>query len=266
MSNTSYTTEKFPYSDILSGLTERIRTEKLSPVQAYLEFCKERESRNLSVHANYGSTSITTGGHVYLKSLDRIIEANTRTARLIITQLTEQGSLIGHRMILPVDMGANGWSQSDFLTYWSLTIAGPDHHRLAGFEEKLTKNHKKYGVELDIMNDSKLNREERRPIYARFVDAFVQTIRTTKVYCLPVYSLISLVDPDISIGCWAEKRLAAELGIPLQGVAAVKPANVSEIPPPLGEDLKILVANGSSVLVAPRGSMLTLVGSEPKHN
>lgn len=260
-----YNSQRFPYSEILQRLTDRIRAERLTPVQAYIEFCKERDTRNLGVHANYGSTSITTGGHVYLKSLDKIIEANTRTARLMVTQLTEQGSLIGRRMILPSDMGANGWSQSDFMTYWSLTIAGPDYRRLARFEAEFVKSQKKHGVEFDIMNDSKLNKEERRPIYAQFVDAFAQTIKTTKVRCLPVYSLISLVDPDISIGCWAEKRLATALDIPLQGVAAVKPADVEEISPPLREDLRILVANGSSVLVASRGSMLTLVGSEPKH-
>jgi hypothetical protein len=78
--------------------------------------------------------------------------------------------------------------------------------------------------------------------------------------------MISLVDPDISLGCWAEKQLANELDIPVQRVAPVKLASVDEAVPfePLREDLRVIMAAGGTVTVAPRGSILTLVGeAEP---
>lgn len=270
-----YTPDRFPYSEILGELTEEVRADGLSPFEAYDRFTIERDSRHLSPYFDYASTSITTGGHaLYMDNIGSIIEANTRTAREMVTLLDKQQTIVGQRVVLPVDMGKTGWSQSEFMEYWSLTIAGPNAKELktgfggtpSGFERYLGRYIRDWGVEVDVMNDSSVNREERRPEYEKFVQAYATAIGSLNVRCLPAYRMISLVDPDISLGCWAEKQLANRLDIPVQRVAPVKWASISEAVSfePLHKDLSVIMAAGGTVCVAPRGSILTLVGeAEP---
>jgi hypothetical protein len=266
-----YTVDRFPYFDILDNLTEEVKADELEPVDAYIRFLDARDEHGLRPYFDYGSTSITTGGHALVpdKPMSEIIAANTNTAREMVALMTKQGGLIGKEVLLPVDLGYTGWTQSDFMTFWSLVISGPELRSLnadiqgvAGFERQLRSNLYEAGVDRGRMDDSRLSREERRPEYARFVNGYAAALMDSRVDCLPAHSLISLVDPDISLGCWAEKRLAEQLDIPTQRVAPVKVASIDEAVtvPTLREDMKIITALGGTVCVAPRGSMLVLVG------
>lgn len=268
-----YTADRFPYFDILDELTQEVRAEQLEPVDAYLSFLSAKDERGLRPYFDYASTSITTGGHALVpnKPMSDIITANTNTAREMVALMNQQGGLIGREVLLPVDLGYTGWKQSGFMTFWSLVISGPelrtlsyDTQGLSQFERQLETNLHEFGVDRERMDDSKLDREERRPEYDKFVSAYAATLMDSQVDCLPAHSLISLVDPDISLGCWAEKRLADRLDIPTQRVAPVKVASIEEAVtvPTLREDMKIITALGGTVCVAPRGSMLVLVAGQ----
>lgn len=268
-----YTADRFPYYGILDELTDQIRAEELEPIDAYLRFLDARDEQGLRPYFDYGSTSITTGGHALVpdKPMGEIIAANTNTAREMVTLMNQQGGLIGREVLLPVDLGYTGWKQSGFMTFWSLVISGPDLRDLSAdvqglsvFERQFESNLHEFGVDLERMDDSKLDREARRPEYDSFINAYAATLMDGRVDCLPAHSLISLVDPDISLGCWAEKRLADRLDIPTQRVAPVKVASIDEAVTvsTLREDMKIITALGGTVCVAPRGSMLVLVAGE----
>jgi hypothetical protein len=86
----------------------------------------------------------------------------------------------------------------------------------------------------------------------------------TGIRCLPAYRMISLVDPEISLGCSAEKRLAQSLHIPINRIVPVQPVQMEEaVPvPTLREDMNIITAAGGVICVAASGSMLTLLGEE----
>lgn len=266
-----YTASNFPYSYILEELTDEVKDQGLTPVEAYASFLDKRDERWLSPQFDYASTSITTGGHAHhLDNIGEVIASNTRTAREMVALLDQQGTIFGQRVVLPVDMGNTGWTQSEFMTYWGLTIAGADVREFrsgetgfARFERTLSKRVEDRRADLEVMNSSKVDREERRPHYDRFVNALMSAIEDERLSCLPAYRMISLVDPQISLGCWAEARLADKLNVPLQRVAPVKLSSVDEAVPfeRLREDMKVIMAAGGSVLVAPRDSILTLVSS-----
>lgn len=266
-----YTAERFPYSEILHDLTDTVRERGMSPVEAYSTFLDMRDVADVDPYFDYASTSITTGGHArYMQGIGGIIEANTRTAQQMVTLLDDQGTLTGRRVILPVDMGKTGWGQSDFMTFWALTISGFDVRQLpegvqgvTQFEYDLDQKLRDRGVDLEIM-DSKQDRETRSPHYDGFIDAYVAAMQGTSVRCLPAYRMISLVDPEISLGCSAEKRLAQTLHIPINRIVPVQPVQMEEaVPvPTLREDMNIITAAGGVICVAASGSMLTLLGEE----
>ncbi len=263
-----YTTDRFPYSEILGELTLEARDKGMGPIETYAEFLDRRDAAELSPYFDYASTSITTGGHaLYLPNIGEVISANTRTAREMVTLLDRQGALIGPRVVLPVDMGKTGWTQAGFMTYWGLTIAGPDIREpgmVTSLEYKLSHQLEAQGADLELMNDASIDREDRWPEYEKFIGALTGAIGSSSVRCLPAYRLISLVDPDISLGCRAEKHLANQLQIPTARVMPVKLSTVEEAVPfePLRHDLKVIMAAGGSVCVAQRNSILTLVGEE----
>lgn len=269
-----YGADRFPYSQILEGLTTDVMATDMSPFDAYASFLDRRDQAGIkNPQFDYISTSITTGGHAhYMPNIGDVITANTRTARDMLNLLDSQGSLNGARTILPVDMGKTGWSQSDYMSYWALTIAGPDirglRHKDFDFrllDDKVSEALYAGGVDMETMNNGLIDREERRPDYERFVDVYASAIEDMNVQCLPAFRVISLVDPELSLGCSAETRLADLLGIPRYRVAPVKLATVDEAIPftPLREDLNIMQAAGGSACVALKGSILTLV--DEKH-
>ena len=267
-----YNREIFPYAGILEDLTTKIKTQKMAPVEAYAAFLDERDALGLSIYFDYPSTSITTGGHARVpgKQMGEVIAANTRTARQMVALLHKQGTLLGKEVVLPVDLGNTGWKQSEFLTYWCLTLAGLDVRQMRNvpqgltvFEQHLTTSLRNGGVDLSLMNDSKVDRELRRPEYGRFVKAMAGVAKEATVSRTPAHRLISLVDPQISVGCWAESEFAQQLDIPRQKIVPVKPASINEaVPvPTLREDITVITALGGTVCVAAEGSMLTLVGA-----
>lgn len=269
---THYTPDNFPYSEILAELTPQIADEGMAPTEAYMTFTQQRDERGLCPSFDYVSSPITTGGHALVpgRPMAGIIAANTHTARQMTSLLDMQGSLVGSEVVLPVDLGKTGWNQSDFMTYWGLTISGPNLSELSsdvqginGFEAQLARNLYEQGVDTDVMNDPTLDREERRVHYERFVRGYAATMADTNVTSLPAHRLISLVDPDISLGCWTEKRLADTLRIPSQSVVPVRVAAMPEAMPlpTLGEDQRIRMALGGTVCAAAKGGTLLLAKS-----
>lgn len=268
MSVEGYTPEKFPISEIFSGLTESVRENETQPIEAYWDFEGQLIRRGLHRVLDYGSTSITSGGHARTPGADmgQIIQSNTRTARELVTVLEASGSVQGHEMALPVDLGKTGWNQSQFMVFWSLVIGGPDlrhtnETRVFGnLERQIGESMKNHEVDDLVMADASLGNEPRRPEYTKFAEAFADLF-FERGDCKPVRRFISLVDPHLSLGAYAEKVLAMELGIDLFRVAAVKPASVEEAVklPTLKEDLKVIQAYGGEVVVAQKDSMLTVV-------
>lgn len=111
-----------------------------------------------------------------------------------------------------------------------------------------------------VMADASLDHDTRRPEYKKFAEAFADLLFERGDYS-PVKKFISLVDPQLSLGAYAEKVLAVELGIDLYRVAAVKQATIDEAvhSPTLKEDLRVIQARGGEVIVALKNSMLTII-------
>jgi len=265
-----YNREIFPVAGILEDLTRTVQEQGLAPLQAYEVFERELVAHGLGRRIlDYGSTSITTGGHARIpgRHMGEVIAANTKTAREIVALLHAGGSIEANEMLLSVDLGKTGWGQAGFMSYWLLSIAGPDVRALANrpggftdFERIIERSIQEHEVDLGIMGSGKLDRDVRRPEYQKFTAAHVSALRRSGVDCRPVRRLISLVDPDISLGCEAESTFARDLGIPKMRVTPVKPASIDEaVPiPMLREDLHVIQAYGGRVCVAAAGSMLTL--------
>jgi hypothetical protein len=268
-----YTTEDFPYAPILGELTDVVRENSWSPVEAYLRFLDMRDKADLSPYFDYGSTAISTAGHARNAetkglSMSQIIAANTDTARQLAGLMHKQGTLEGPELVLPVDLGNTGWTQSQFMEYWGLTIPGPDLRELrkvegafGRFERNMDLSLARHGVDLTIMNNSRLERNERRQHYVGFISAFAEIVEETDVVKNPARRFIKFVDTAVSLGTSAEDQLAREMDINRYEVAAVKPATLDEAVPmsTLREDMRVIMALGGSVLVAPKGAMLTLV-------
>lgn len=265
-----YNREVFPIAGILEDLTGTVQEQGLVPLQAYEIFEHELVAHGLGRRIlDYGSTSITTGGHARIpgRHMGEVIAANTQTAREMVALLHAGGAIEANEMLLSVDLGKTGWNQAQFMSYWLLSIAGPDTRVLANrpggfssFERAIERSMRERGANLDVMTSSKLDRDVRRLEYRRFTSAYVAALRGDGVYCRPVRRVVSLVDPDISLGCEAESAFAQELGISRMRVTPVKPATIEEAVqiPTLREDLHIIQAYGGKVCVAAAGSMLTL--------
>jgi hypothetical protein len=73
--------------------------------------------------------------------------------------------------------------------------------------------------------------------------------------------MISLIDPQESLGCSAEAAFADMLDIPRMRIAAMEPGSLSDaVPrPTLREDLHAIMAMGGQILVAQKGSVLVPV-------
>jgi hypothetical protein len=130
-----YDTRDFPYAEILSDITQETIDEGLPPIEAYLRFLKKRDGAELSPNFDYASTAISSAGHSRQAltknlSIGQIIAANTDTARQVVGLMNQQKTLVGKRVVLPVDLGNTRWSQSSFMLYWGLTIAGLDVREL----------------------------------------------------------------------------------------------------------------------------------------
>lgn len=269
MSVEGYTPEKFPISEIFSELTESIRENETQPIEAYWDFENTLVRRGLQRVLDYGSTSITSGGHARIipdADMGHIIQSNTHTARELVTVLEASGAIQGDEMALPVDLGKTGWNQSQFMVFWSLVIGGPDLRHAKGtrvfanLENQISERMKEHEVDDLVMADVSLGHDVRRPEYKKFAEAFAHLF-FERDDCKPVRRFISLVDPQLSLGAYAERVLAWEMDIDLFRVAAVKPASIEEAVklPKLKEDLKIIQAHGGEVVVAQKDSMLTLV-------
>jgi hypothetical protein len=267
MSVEGYTPEKFPISEIFSDLTESVRQNETEPLEAYWNFENTLVRRGLKRVLDYGSTSITSGGHARIPGADmgHIIQANTHTARELVTVLEASGAIQGNEMALPVDLGKTGWDQSQFMVFWSLVIGGPNLTGknaplfFSNFDKQIETSMEEHEVDSQIMANTSLGHETRRPEYVKFAHAFANLFKHRDIQ--PVRRFLSLVDPQLSLGAYTERVLATELDIDLFRVAAVKPTSVEEAVnlPKLKEDLKVIQAHGGEVIVAQKDSMLTIV-------
>jgi hypothetical protein len=270
----AYTRDRFPYAGILQDLTDTTIENQMGPVQAYATFLDLRDQRVRDPHYMYGSSAITTGGHAhYMDNAREIVQANTRTAQRIATLLDYQGAILGRRLRLSVDLGYTGWTQDQYMTHWCLQIAGldvrefakQDMQGLSNFEATIGHTVGEFGTDLEVMNNSKLDRETRSREYARHILAMAHVVKHADVSSLPAYGIVQMVDGKHSLGTFFEKEYGDEIGVPVSQVAAVKPATIADAVPAgfqrLREDLEVITAHGGEV-IAERGSILTLVRAD----
>jgi hypothetical protein len=200
--------------------------------------------------------------------MGQIVAANTDTARQVVGLMDRQGTLAGRQVVLPVDLGNTGWSQSNFMLYWGLTIAGPDLRDQESIPGALDNFGRRFGellarreVDLEVMNNSAIERDVREPHYLGYVASLAATVQGTDVKTHSASSMLSLIDPQASLGCTAEAYLADEIGIPRMRIAAMEPGRMQEaVPlPTLREDMTAIMALGGQVLIAQRNSVLVPV-------
>lgn len=248
----------------------------MGALEAYDRFTEEVAERQLPVHCDYNSTSITSGGHARLPDADmgHVIGANTATARHIMRMLAAKGDILPGESILPVDLGKTGWTQSEYMMFWLLTIARPDiseiHNRdeqgLLRFERQIGASLVRHGVDVSVMSDGSLPHERRRSHYQLFGTAVASAVQTDDISCTPARRFNKLVDTGVSLGCDTENDFARRLQIPRYRLMAVSAAAGGNLAlPELNEDLHVIRAFGADVFmprehtIALKGEMLTLV-------
>ena len=271
-----YNAGNFPISGIFADLTEQVRSTGMEPLEALTTFDDQLAIRGLGRRIlDYDSTSITTGGHARVpgKGIGEVIAANTRTARQIITVLEAAGAVEASESMLAPDLGKTGWDQTRYMGFWLMANAGPDLRAVASRPAGLTalghdvqQQLETHGVDLAVMGDMSLDREARRPEYVKFARAYADTVKGLErsgIPMRPVRRFLSLVDPGISLGCYAERVFADTIGIPRFRVIPVQSLPVESAPdavasPVLQEDLRIIQAHGGSICVAGAGARLIL--------
>ena len=265
-----YSHEQFPFAAIFEELTDWSDSSSASPLETYLKYRKLRRDHALTPCPDYASTSITSGGHARRPDLktQEVIAANTETARSMVALMSEQGSLEPRATLLPVDLGyIPAWQQSDYIELWSLVISGPDlglrpsNANATKYENTLAIKMRESEVDVAKMNDSALAATERAYEYFKFARAFKETAGATAQDATPVRKVISLVDPELSLGCQTERLLAKMLAIPLKRVVAVR--LIDNYTNAIGNyklrhDLDDIVRFGGTVVQVAEGDMLTL--------
>lgn len=274
-----YTPENYPIAGIFEDLTADITARQMDPLEAVMMFDDNLVLRNLGRRIlDYGSTSITTGGHARLpdKKIGEVITANTRTARQIVQVLEAAGAVEAHDIMLSVDLGKTGWDQTQYMSFWLLSNAGPDisevarRFGLSAFKNTIRDKLHEHEVDLELMGNMTLDREIRRTEYAKFAFAYAEVVKyldRSNIPLQPVRRLLSLVDPNISIGCYAERVFAQAISIPRFRVTPVRPMAVEETSeavglPTLQHDLGIIQAYGAEICVARAGATLVLQRDE----
>jgi hypothetical protein len=166
-------------------------------------------------------------------------------------------------MLLSAAIGNTPWREIDYMDFWLLNEAGPNVNEIRSRPMGLTTFERAIhrGVDLNVMSDRRLSREERRPQYGRLVMAHAGVMLGGEVSIQPMGGFISLVDTGLSLGSEAEKEYARRLRIPASRVTPVKPAEIAEAVQVQGlrEDLYVIKALGAKVCVAAEGAMLVLV-------
>jgi len=200
----AYDRDNFPYAGLFEDLTQEIQEGSMLPVEAYVRYTNMREEQQLGPQFDYLGTENSMIG----------------VARSVAQQLSHEGTLASHELVLPVDLGNVGWVRSDRVAFRGLVLAGADLRPLAqrigysGFERQLARAERGWGVQLDVMNDVTQSPLTQRVQYDRFATSLSNTLLATDAVRVPARSLISLGEPELSVDCWTEWRMAQRLGIP----------------------------------------------------
>lgn len=264
-----YNSEDFPIAGELYEMTQRIQQQRMGPYEAHVELMSRLDNLNLLHALDYGSTSITTGGHARIssKAMHEVVAGNTRTSRLISVMLKNKGDILPIYYMLATDLGNVGWNQAQYMMFWSLNIAATNARALAGrsygvFEKRIESGLREDGVDVKVMADATILREKRSEEYVKFVLSIAKTVKSGRISPQPIHRLIGLVDTNISIGCDAERVLAKEMKVPCYRLISMKPTVITDATASIAalrEDIRILTAQGAQIAVAKKGASLTII-------
>jgi hypothetical protein len=269
----AYSPDRFPFAALFEGLTDYVQSHTCSPLDLYIRFQRERRRMRLTPCPDYASTSITSGGHARRPGMqmEQIIRANTRTAQQMVALMESQGALDRESVVLPVDLGkVPGWRQSDYILFWLLVIGGLDLRIRAGnariklFEKELEYALDAHQVDLKVMNDFALSAPERAPQYFRFADACAQAAQLSRVdrSATPARKIVSLVDPQQSLGGQTERYFARIIGVPVYLPRPVRPAQKlgdAIVVRSLARDVETIIRYGGTVCeVIPEPALVCL--------
>lgn len=274
----TYTAERFPIMQVFEEQTEIIRNNGAGAVEGLVRVYDELHDRGLAHSIDLGSTAITTSGHAHVPGNDmkRVIEGNTRTARLVSCVLEQKGDIEGKNFALTADMGDTGWNQLYWNQFWPLFAAvtnpkeliGHDARAYGQFEDRIARQIHRHGVDTDLMIDASVTNERRAPEYDKLAEALIDSIVESPGSPRPVARIVQLIGKDQSLGMRIEGRIGEYFGVPRLTLAAVRPASIQEVAeafegtvPQLSEDIKVLTANGAEIVVARARSGLTLIRS-----
>lgn len=268
-----YTRDNFPIFGVLEDLTESLNDSIAEPTEALVRYNNlyTKQLGRRRGGERYASTSVTSGGHARRPGLNikEIIAANTNTARQTLGELAIKGAVNKNAVINPVDLGyIKGWSQVEFMKFWLGIIGGLDLGKRGGnqkarlYERSLANSLKRRQVNLQVMTDSAKEATERAPEYFRFALAHADTTEELmgRLDLSPVNDVLSLVDPDLSLGSQTERIFARMRGIPTFKVAPVMPGTLeASISPALQQDLDKIIRFGATVCTLAEGPMFGLV-------
>lgn len=271
MSKTAkYNREIFPFAGVFEDLTEVTIEQELSPLRAYVRYQQARQRYQLHHSPDYFSTSITSGGHARRPNVESraIVEKNTENAQQLLGELAVAKVITPDRAILPADFGyVPHWRQSDYITLWLAVIGGPDFgktkpdHEAAFFAMRLGTALEREAVNLDIMNNSKMEPQLRAPEYFKFTRAFANVVPRAPFRTRPVNRVINLLDPKDSLGCRTERVFAHTQNIPVFdiNVAGPGPEALDVIEDDLlRKDLETIVSYGGTTVELLPGNQFVL--------
>lgn len=257
MSHEHYYQEISPYKMIFGVIEDIAQTTDLRPTQAYAVYDQMLTERYLDPTV-YLSMAITSGGFKRDSSLGigDVISLNTEYGSLAASTLVgEYPDFQLGDIIVPSELGkVKGWSQADYLLFWSHVITGVDVDTAQKIETELTEIG---SLTTPGFTDPAADQFVKQRDYGGFAMSYAKTLREIASEAKQagtwqpphnMQAVVFILDQDMSHGAQAEELLAREIGIPPQHLQEVQKETFTTAQPRFKELVERLSVLGAEAL------------------
>jgi hypothetical protein len=172
----------------------------------------------------------------------------------LANQLAVDRQITPETTIEPVFVGKTHWNQAEYMELWLSVIAGftfTPEFIASGVDNLRAAAKRSYeAAELDIeLMISGESAETRAGEYLKMAGALASLI-TDGMDAKPVDTVIPLIDTEVSLGSWAERVFACQIGAKVMKASLVKPASLHDlgvVNRPLASDVGRLSDLGATV-------------------
>lgn len=238
------------YRDTLLECTDEWSERGTDAVEAYYSFMR-KVGENAYIYTTYLGTAITAGGFIRDPDLSfgQVVAANTDYALDVADELHRNGAINVHESLDAVALGkVKGWGQSDFLLFFFNIMLRPDMQSPELKSELERFMQSSAGFDLGILNNQKLQHDDRYPHYIKFARGYFNTVQNLAT--APINNMIELSDRKLSLGGRAEEELARLSAIEISVPALISSThNISQaqLDPGLAQQMLRLQSLGADI-------------------